>query len=182
MSRCVVMALIALMTGAPTQDENPKGADQPKVAEQPESSPVDTATSVKPTQSQIYEELLRDTQRIQEPIMSTDPDRPDGAARPGEDAGDGGLLLEGTVLVERSGRLVRRGDSSEFKIAPGSLPENAPEVMEFNKNGLLEAMEREHDTGVMQFVISAEVTRYRGRNYLTLLKYRRTASHGNLSP
>jgi hypothetical protein len=54
--------------------------------------------------------------------------------------------------------------------------------MEFNKNRWLEAMEAEAEAGVTEFIISAEVTRYRGRNYLNLLKYRRQISHGNLTP
>jgi len=46
----------------------------------------------------------------------------------------------------------------------------------------LEVMENEFETGVTEFVVTAELTRYRDRNYLLLRKCQRRISHGNLAP
>ncbi len=179
MFRCLTATVLAvcLLQTPPAQNNHPKpGAGKP-AASQPASRRA-TRPSL-PTQARIYEQLLRDTEPARPTIMSVNPDRP--AASTGKENPD--LMLEGTVLAERSGRLVRSGENTAFRFAPGEVGDNkAPLVLEFNKNGLLEAMEREAEAGVSDFVISAEVTRYRGRNYLNLLKYSARIDHGNLSP
>ena len=129
----------------------------------------------------ILEELLRDVEQARPtPILS------DVAAGPKaiEDDSHAGisLLPDGYPLSERAGRLHRSGTRLEFYFTSGSPAPDAPDVMEFNKNRWLEAMEAEAEAGVEEFIISAEVTRYRGQNYLNLWKYRRQISHGNLSP
>ena len=91
------------------------------------------------------------------------------------------LLLEGTSLVERPGRLVVTGDRAEFVFdnvgAAGQL-----RSMAINKSEQLEMMERLAESGVSQFTISAEITTYRDRNYLNIRRLRVRRSHGNLAP
>jgi len=158
-------------------------AQQPKT-EPPASQPEKAAQPRRPQlpgQAQIYEQLLRGTERVRPPIMSVDPDNPQGPPAETKDAS--GLIIEGTILFERRGRLVRSGENTAFRFPVGELGENtSPVTLEFNKNGLLEAMEREAEAGVPEFVVTVEVTRYHGRNYLNLLKYRARIDHGNLSP
>jgi len=174
MLRLVLAVIVAASWTLAPQEAKEEGVTPP--ASQPTSQPAVRATPRSPEQARIFQELLRDTERPRaKPILSVSED-----AR--SVAGDASLLPEGTVLIERPGRLVRSGERSEFHLKPDSPADGAPNVMEFNKNGLLEAMEAEAAAGVREFVISAEVTRYRGRNYLNLLKYGRRISHGNLGP
>jgi hypothetical protein len=177
MLRIVLVTLVLLSpTLAPPESHSETG--QP-AASQPTSQPVASTRPRNPAQARILEGLLRATEpRQAKPIL------PDSLDRGEEKASAGGppLLLDGTPVSERLGRLVRSGDRSEFHFSPGSLSGNTPLVMEFNRNALLEAMETEAAAGVEEFIISAEVSRYRGANYLLLRKYRRQLSHGNLSP
>lgn len=176
----VSMLCVAMTLGPAPQEAEPVKPAETQPVETLTTQPAQAPTSVNPPQAQIYEQLLRDTQRSRQPILSSNPEP--GAKTAGTEHDSAGTLLEGVPLVERAGRLIRRGDRSEFTFVAGSLEEGAPPTMEFNKNGLLEAMEGEYESGVTEFVISAEVTRYRGRNYLTLIKYRRKIDHGNLRP
>lgn len=176
MLRFILASLIAAtctLTPPREKDEQAEASDG-RTASQP-------AFPRNPTQARIFEELLRDTERGNvKPILS---ERGIGrAAIATSEDGSPSLLLEGTILIERLGRLASHGNRSEFHFTSGSPIEDAPDVMEFNKNGLLEAMEEEAEAGVKEFIISAEVTRYRNQNYLNLLKYRRQISHGNLTP
>jgi hypothetical protein len=176
MARLVMAMLVAASCALAPQEGNNQGTEPP--ASQPTSRPAARTTPHNPRQAEIYEALLRDTERPRSPtILSQEP----GTARDLENR-DTSLLLEGTILSERLGRLVRAGDRSEFHFKPGSVADGAPDVMEFNKSEWLEAMEADAEAGVKEFVIWAEVTRYRGRNYLNLLKYRRQVAHGNLAP
>lgn len=148
---------------------------------QPASQPAGRTVSPRnPTQARILEALLRDAEQARpRPILSA-PEAGRGT-QAGSDDGVS-LLPDGYGLNERPGRLVCGEGRVEFHFASGSPAGDAPAVMEFNKNRWLEAMEAEAEAGVKEFIISAEVTRYRGRNYLNLLKYRRQISHGNLTP
>ena len=91
------------------------------------------------------------------------------------------LLVEGTSLVERPGRLVHEDDKSKFVFNIGGSDQKTRK-MEILENQLLETMEQEAEAGFAEFIISAQVTRYRGQNYLLLRKVLRRVSHGNLSP
>lgn len=180
MVRTMLAALLAVSLTAAAQQDQDDRAQPP--ASQPASKPAVRSAPRNPTQARILEELLRGTEpRQAKPIL---PVTSGEGGKPAVEApnGNSSLLLEGTVLIERPGRLVRLGDRVEFHFKGGSPAENAAEAMEFNKNGLLEAMEAEAAAGVEEFIISAEVTRYRGSNYLLLRKYRRQIAHGNLSP
>lgn len=91
------------------------------------------------------------------------------------------LLLEGTSLIERPGRLVVTGNRAEFVFDnAGAAGRLRPMVI--NKSEQLEMMERLAESGVNQFTISAEITTYRDRNYLNVRRVRARRSHGNLAP
>jgi len=165
MPYCLVLAWILLAT----QTSDPAPATQPTSQAAPRT----------PVQADIYRQLLREQERPTR-ILPTDPSaqlEPESAAG----MSPSGLRLDGTMLVDRPGRLVRTDDRSLFRFSSSGADE-FPATLEFNKNGLLEAMERESELDRGEFYITAVVSTYRGSNYLTLLKYRRQVSNGNLSP
>ncbi|MBU0638221.1 MAG: hypothetical protein KKB50_05090 [Planctomycetes bacterium] len=160
--------------------EKPQSSVQPS-ATQATTKPAPPPTLRKPEQAQILEQLIRERDRP-EPILPQS-ERAEGLVSdngvgPSE---AGGLLLDGTTLVERPGRFVRLGDRAEFVFRPRT-GEDRTVRMEILENRLLEAMEAEVEKGTTEFVISAEVTRYQGRNYLLLRKLLKRVGHGNLGP
>lgn len=155
---------------------------QPVVEPAPATSQP-TVDPRNPTQAEIYRELLREEERPTR-ILPSDPGRAEAAssATTGPRAmRNSTLILEGTLIVDRPGRLLLGESSSMFRFAT-SDDVRFSRPLALNKNGLLEAMEREAEMGADDFFITANVARYRGENYLTLLKYRRQVPHGNLSP
>ena len=135
-----------------------------------------------PRQIEILRDLIRERERPAPIIPSRQ--RADGETtrriERGAAAADSRLLLEGTVIVERPGRFIIEDDRPRFTL---TLPGEAESrTMEFNRNELLEALERVARSGVNEFVISAQVSRYRGQNYLSLLKVLERVPNGNLSP
>lgn len=180
MFRFVLATLIAgtCVMDPPQEDTATAEAGQSQPASQPAGQ---TVSPRNPTQARILQELLRDAEQTHPRPILSDPG-PEGDSLTGVGDEQTSLLPDGYPLVERQGRLVRSGERVKFHFTSGSPAGEAPDVMEFNKNRWLEAMEAEAEAGVTEFIISAEVTRYRGRNYLNLLKYRRQVTHGNLSP
>jgi len=177
MLRMVPLVLAVLSAAA-----GPLAEPQGPPATQPASQPSRWSPRRHPVQAEIYEQLLRDAERMSaRPIFPVDPrtGRPAGGA---EQTNVLGLLPEGTVLVDRKGRLVRSGTRAEFQFDPGNAPEGAATSMEILRNGLLELMETEAASGVTEFVITAEVTRYRETNYLLLRKCQRALAQGNIGP
>lgn len=156
--------------------ENPPRAAAAPAASQPAQEPPRTAR--RPVQAEILEALLRDRE-AQKPIQPVDPSAPAGQA--GATPETANLLLEGSILVDRAGRLVRKQERAEFEFV-GQTGDQALPPMIILESQYLEAMEREADAGAREFVITAEVTRYKGRNYLRLLKLTRRLENGNLSP
>ncbi len=147
---------------------------------QPSTRPADAAGTLrKPAQANILKGLLRQTERP-EPIRPVEPSasQPGGAAR---DADGQPLLLEGTVLVERRGRLIHEEGHAKFVLYADAVSQT-PRTLEVIPSQLLEAMEREAQAGFSEFIITAEVTRYKDRNYLMLRKILRRVGHGNVSP
>jgi hypothetical protein len=151
-------------------------------ASQPASQPANTSTTFrKPPQAEVLADLLRRTeQRVIPQTRFGDKPTADGAtAQPTQQAGN--LLAEGETLIERPGRLIRTGERSEFAFNPGALLAG-PESMEVVPNRWLELMEEEAKSGQNEFIISGEVTRYRGKNYLRILKVTQRVPHGNIAP
>jgi hypothetical protein len=91
------------------------------------------------------------------------------------------LLLEGTFVVERPGRIERAGDTLTiaFNYDPGAQQMRRLRLLPCQ---LLETIEYELTGGYEDFIVSGEVTRYRGENFLLLRKVLRRSGHGNLSP
>ncbi len=168
-----VAFMLALATMTPQQ----KPAEPPAET-QPASRPSEGRTTLrKPAQSEILRNLLARTDRPTA-IAPQTPESP-GEVRPGE-GGMPPLLLEGTMLVERPGRLIHEEGRARFAFLDGD--NRATRTLDLLENQLLELMEREAQAGFNEFVISAEVTRYRDRNYLLVRKLLRRVEHGNLGP
>lgn len=136
--------------------------------------------------SQDQRELLQQIQHEREnrtPILPLPPQQTGRKAqtKAEKNAQDSALMVEGWPVVERTGRVVKVGDSTAFEFdAVGPGPTLA--TMEITKNSLLEQLESVSDAARKLFVVSGEVTRYRGRNYLTLKRVSVRAGHGNVSP
>jgi len=146
----------------------------------PASAPASPRTLRRPEQAEIIQDLLRQRDKAGV-ILPQDPQegQSSGAVRAAT-ADDSSLLPEGTILVERPGRLVSDGGRPMFVFLT-SATGGRPQSMELLPCQLLEALERESARG-SEFTVSGEVTRYRGRNYLLLLKVLHRVNHGNLSP
>lgn len=139
----------------------------------------DPATGLtRPTQSEIVRELIQRTQ--DRPIMPASPVETVVPVRPSGAPADSGLLLEGSMQIDRPGRLERLDDRARFVFVPTGGAEAVS--MELNRNQLLELMEREAAGGTTDFVITAEVSQYRGSNYLTLRKVLKRVSNANITP
>lgn len=151
-------------------------AAEPDAASQPASQPT-TAGARRPAQAEILRNLLSEQAERPKPVLPTDSGRQGGDA-----AGSArGLLTEGTIVVERPGRLVREDGRAKFLLhVEGEGP--APRAMPVLESQLLELMEREAEAGFAEFIVSAEVTRYRGTNYLLMRKVLRRTSHNNVAP
>jgi len=163
----VLTTLVAITAGQPPPAAPPS---------QPASQPASQPTLRPPPQAEVLKQLLREQER---PAGIPPQELRGGGARREE----GGLrlrgatlLAEGTRLREKSGRFVQ-GARQEFHFDEPDLPS-----MEILKNSWLETMERLSEGGAAKFVISGEVSRYRGQNCLTLWKVRRQPDNGNLAP
>lgn len=158
---------------------SPKPSGAPASA--PTSAPANPRTLRRPAQTEIIQDLLRQREQTGV-ILPQDPQA--GAAATAIEPGGGtdasGVIPEGTILVERPGRLVSEGGRATFVFLAAATGAHA-QTMELLPNQLLEAMERESGANT-EFTISGQVTRYRGRNYLLLLKVLHRLGHGNLSP
>ncbi len=153
---------------------------QPATATQPAPTTSNPPSSLrKPEQAETLKALLR-RQEGRTPIKPLQEAAQSDGQRQGLDPEGNSLLLEGTFLVERPGRLLREEGRSLFICrVEGS---KATRTMEIHENQLLELMEREAEAGFSEFIVSGEVTRYRGRNYLLLRKILRRVGHGNVKP
>lgn len=171
----VVWFSMAQSTAPVRSGEKPPAGSQPASAPGSQASrPGRTSTPPRsPEQRAVLENLLRERERAARAAAKPTAD----SSRPRDQNG----LPEGTILFDRPGRLMRSGDRSEFQFARTGDEAVLPD-MEVSKNSWLEFMEREADAGATDFVVTGEVSRYRGRSYLTLLSYRRVVDNGNLKP
>ena len=155
----LVIALLAGLAGwtAPAQETPP--------AEDP---PADGFR--RPRQVAELEHLIRE--REARTIL------PEGSDAPGS-GGPGELLPEGSTIWERVGRVVRGPEHTEFEFLTA---DGSRRAMKLLPSQLREFMENESDRGPAEFVLTAEVLRYRGENYLLARKAIRRMSNGNLGP
>ncbi len=171
----IVSACLVLVMG---QTQNPPRATPTPADTQPTTRPAPTNTVLRrPAQAEMLKGLLQRGQRPT-PIR---PEEPGGTATPAGTTAGEGLLLEGTFLVERPARLVQADGRAKLVFQTEGQP-SGPRTMELIPNQLLEAMERESTAGFAEFIVTAEVTRYKGANYLLLRKILRRVEHGNLEP
>ena len=161
-----------------TQSEGSRQATTQPPASQP--STQDTSTTLrKPAQANILKGLLRQAERP-EPIRPAESAAPKkGAVTKGADGLP--LLMEGTMLVERPGRLIHEDGRAKLVLF-ADTDSQSPRTVEIVPGQLLEAMEREERAGFSEFIVSAEVTRYKDRNYLVLRKILRRVGNGNVAP
>jgi hypothetical protein len=91
-------------------------------------------------------------------------------------------LMEGSMIIDRAGRLTKDGDWWAFSFESDS-PEHPEPPIRLLPNRLLERMVRESDRGSdrIVYIISAEITEFEGMNYLLLDKLLRQRTMGNLS-
>ena len=184
MKYLVVLAVVAVIGVAVAQVETkPEAAGDGAAASTTAETPDGGAgPSRKPLQDEILRKLLQ-SQEAPRLIGPTDPGRSE-TSDPGEEARgvspSSPLLLEGTLIVDRPGRVLLSDGKAEFTFL---LPDTQRTLtMELERNSLREALEREAQAGASEFVVTAEVTRYRGRNYLVLRKVVQRVNNGNLAP
>ena len=162
----------------------PSGSTASKPADtQPATWPGEPSSTLrKPAQALILKGLLGRAERPA-PIQPQDPQAPASgrAHAAGVDAEGQPLLLEGTLLVERPGRLVHEDGHAKF-VFQVDASSTVTKSMEILPNQLLEALEREAQAGFSEFIVTAEATRYKDSNYLLLRKILRRVGHGNLGP
>jgi hypothetical protein len=184
-------AVLALLV---TQHQSPPGTSESAAEPHPQTRPATSTgpagtqpaaprTLRRPAQAEIIENLLRDRDRTRMVVPPVATTRPASSSAPAgrQATQEPALLVDGTVLVERPGRLVRDTGRPMFVfLGEGTQPQL--QTMELLPNQLLEAMEHEAERGYSEFIISARVTAYRGKNYLLLLKVLRRTPHGNLAP
>ncbi len=158
--------------------------DKKSAATQPASRPAESPSSLrKPAQANILKGLLGRHERPRPILPQSAHDAEDGVdpVAGAIDPEGHPLLLEGTFLIERPGRLVYEDGRANFALQVDGGDQGV-RTLELCPNQLLEAMEREAKSGFTEFIVSAEITRYRGRNYLLLRKILRRVDHGNLGP
>lgn len=172
LARCTL--LIALLPLAMTAQDPIPPSDGPPTT-QPTSRPAEREAP--PPQQRLFEDLIRDSERQHRILPRVEP----GSATPQSLADDANLLPEGLPLRERLGRVVRAGETTTFEFAPDGSG-SPPPAMELLPNTLRAMLEDQAAGSEGEFIISAEITRYRGRNYLFLLNFRRNPVHGNLGP
>jgi hypothetical protein len=174
-----IPVLIALSLN-PVQDTRSHDAtDRQPPATLPATHPAPRdAGSRKPIQARELEPLLRGQEA--RPVLPTPVDREQQAAAARRVA-EAALFLDGEPLVDRPGRLVRRGERSEFVFQIDG-PSQKTVTLELHRNQLLEAMENEAESGAVEFIVSGEITRYRGTNGLLLRKVLRRVPNGNVAP
>jgi len=170
-------------TYAQSGDQDGQREESQTATSQPATRPADSQpTFRKPDQTRILEELLR---RKEAParIRQTHPEseRGAGAEGGGRARQDRSLLVDGSPVSERPGRFLVADGRPVFSFHPDkSFP--TAQTMEILKNQYLEIMEDEAKAGVSEFVVSGEVTSYRGQNYLLIGKLLRRVPNRNLSP
>ena len=162
MTRAAVIVTLMLVSPALAQTSRPVArATQPTAGQR--------------SAEQTLRELLQSSPQTAQPIRPTAPQAPQtdvtsgpGAVAPGASLQP--LIREGTLLLDRVGRLTRAGSGVwEFTLdADGSALADPPLVL--LPNSKLSQLEDAVRTSYrdMKVRVSGEVTEYRGRNYLLL--------------
>ncbi|MBN1488709.1 MAG: hypothetical protein JXA69_02230 [Phycisphaerae bacterium] len=150
----------------------------PVTAGQPDATPDDTTSGQPPTPEEIIEQLMQDApRRVLDTSVSTAPvDLP----APSDDE-SGPVFREGTIVREFPARLVRVAPWwMLIREARGGQPASKP--YRVLPNRLLEVIVSASAGGThsMVFLVSGELTEYRGVNYLLIRKVLIRRDLGNL--
>lgn len=185
--------LVGLVLGASAQQAEPADQDAKKenppagqpagtVTPAPQPQDADVPTPAQPSSEDIIRQFQK--QRPQAiPILPSGGE--DETIIRGESATGGsvgGLLLpDGARMVDRSGRVLREGEWWIFSFEPDSTGV-ADLPMKLLPNRSLERMVRESRGGAdsVIFIVSGEVTEFRGENFLLPRKVLRKRNFGNL--
>lgn len=167
-------AAVGLQAAAARQ-ETLKPVQAPPASRPAASAPANEPR--RPIQTRVLEELIRQAERPPTVLSNT----PGGTAN--SDASLPALYVPENeeIVQERKARYVLAGNRPELHLEVAS-DENLPSVMPINPNGWLELMERDVAAGSSEFVVTVEISRYRGQSYATLRKVRRPLPNGNLAP
>lgn len=185
MTRWILATL--LLTCFATAQDAPVAPTPDTPTTQPTTQPANPDADLrKPDQAEVLRKLLqrRDTIRPiepQTPPAESPTAAPTSAGATLGNTDDEAPLLEGTFIIERPGRFIVEGDQPRFlfQMKGGG---KAPQSLELLPNKLLELMEAESQKGFSEFIISAEVTSYQGKNYLLLRKVLRRVGNDNVAP
>ena len=155
-----------------------KAAPSPQPTTQPATSRPALPSALRtPEQAEVIRKLLEENVGT---ILV--PPREDVEGTTSAPAGRGSdLLAEGRILSERPGRYIREDGKPKF-VFLAERERYEERTMELLPNQLLELMESEASHGVTDFVVTGQVTLYREKNYLILLKVVHRIDNGNLSP
>jgi hypothetical protein len=173
----VVLAAVLLCTGAGRWAQAQMAVEPPTGGggNVPIAPPTDSAPAATQTQPAPATESISEETRVLQQMLNagTIPGISGGGLvlPPGPEPGASGLLREGQVIDLRAGRLKRDENGHMlFEFDPKESPAYPP--MEVIPSRRLEAMENAADfvpgrtPKDMTFRIAAEVTEYRGKNYL----------------
>ncbi|MFQ5489494.1 MAG: hypothetical protein ACE5GE_02125 [Phycisphaerae bacterium] len=187
---CLLWALAICLLGASArQDPTPeqKADNQAESPPATDSAPADQADTGVPTPRQPSpEDIIREFQKQRPQAV---PVLPSGGADEtiirsepgGEGSARGVLLPDGARLVDRTGRIMQEGPWWVLSFEPDSTGQ-AEMPMKLLPNQSLERMVRESRGGVASvlFIVSGEVTEFRGENFLLPRKVLRKRNLGNL--
>lgn len=156
----------------------PAGSGEPPPASQPASQPSGS-TYRSPREGEILKRLIQSKEAPV--ILPEKPGRETGLLGAQRERANPDLLLEGTILSERPGRLVDMEGRPSLELLP-TAEFTQTQTMPLLENRLLEALEQQAARGVSEFVVTAEVTRYHDKNYLLLKKVIQRVPNRNLAP
>ncbi|HEY3246150.1 MAG TPA: hypothetical protein VGM03_22630 [Phycisphaerae bacterium] len=175
-------------TGSKSQDQpmsKSSSATKESAATQPaRREPPAVRTPSQPSAEDVLREFQKERPTNRPVLPSGEPGEQRVRSEPGAPTGaTRARLTEGYFLADRAGRLSREGQWWVFTFEAEN-PSLAPEPpLKLLPNRLLELMVRESEsaTNALTFIVSGEVTDFRGENYLLLRKLLRRRDMGNLS-
>ncbi len=187
-STCTFVLIAAWFSG-PSAPQSSQPQAKP-AASQPAPVASQPAGSQMPRDAEYLKELIRETERQPlAPPKGAAPTTPNSTSVNAETtrgnaatlrAGGEPAFVDGTMIVERAGKLSRAGDDVEFSFAR----DDGKGVLRLTllPCQLLEQVERDMTQAVNQATLTGEITQYKNRSFLLIRTYRRQVDRGNLSP
>ncbi len=147
-------------------------------ATQPSAASEGTDADRKPFQDDILRQILREREAPRR-IRQTTPGDPAEVTADQLEPGRT-VLPEGSQLTRRRVRLVLLDDVAHLEFdMPGRERRVLLEVL---PSMMLEVLERDASRGNEHFLVTGEVTRYRGENYVLVRQVTAPIDNGNLGP